>query len=247
MNWSPPDSTPPPAVPRHARQVAGTVADLMRERATQVVAMVGSLYDRAIDAVLGRDDRPVTASQAKKLLKGGATDQRELADQIQKIAMVATPIIRRLAIVRKVPGVKRAPLVLTVTTTAAVAARLRAGVRDVQVVGSYLASRIEAATGQPADPALVKRAAVELYIKAERPPTLDARRIPLTRLARMWLVRGFLGRDSTKKATKAIDAIDRLDVHRLLHDWSIRHAAIDVGEAPAPGHVLGTASNDARH
>jgi hypothetical protein len=223
------------------------MADLTRERAAEVVAMVGSLYDRAIDAVLGRDDRPVTASQAKKLLKGGATDQREVADQIQTIAMVATPVIRRLAIVRKIPGVKRVPLVLTATTTAAVAARLRAGVREVQVIGSYLASRIEAVTGRPADPALVKRAAVELYIKPERAPTLDARRIPLTGLARMWLVRGFLGRDSTKKATKAIDAVDRLDVHGLLHDWSMRHAAIDVGEAPAPGQVLGTASNDARH
>ena len=42
--------------------------------------MVGSLYDRAIDAVLRRDDRPVTASQAKKLLKGGATEQREIAE-----------------------------------------------------------------------------------------------------------------------------------------------------------------------
>ena len=69
----------------------------------------------------------------------------------------------------------------------------------------------------------------------------------MTRLARMWLVRGFLRRDSRKKAIKAIDAIDRLDVHGLLHDWSMRHAAIDVGEAPAPGQVLGTASDDARH
>ena len=59
----------------------------------------------------------------------------------------------------------------------------------------------------------------------------------------MWLVHGFLGHDSTKKAIKAIDAIDRLDVHGLVHDWSMRHAAIDVGEAPAPGQVLGTASN----
>ena len=50
----------------------------------------------------------------------------------------------------------------------------------------------------------------------------------------MWLVRGFLGRDSTKKAIKAIDAIDRLDVHGLLHDWSMRHAAIDVGDGHHP-------------
>jgi len=223
------------------------MADLTRERAAGVLVMVGSLSDRAIDAMLDRGDRPVTASQAKKLLKGGATDHREIADQIQKIAMVATPVIRRLAIVRRIPGVKRVPLVLTATTTVAVAARLRAGVREVQVIGSYLASRIEAETGRSADPALVKRAAVELCIKPERAPTLDARRIPLTRLARMWLMRGFLGRDSTEKAIKAIDAIDRLDVHGLLHDWSMRHAAIDVGEAPAPGQVLGTASNDARH
>jgi len=49
--------------------------------------------------------------------------------------------------VNLVPGLRRVPWVLSIVTVANVARAIRQGVREVQVVGSYLAARLHAATG----------------------------------------------------------------------------------------------------
>ncbi|HEX9259115.1 MAG TPA: hypothetical protein VF855_06215 [Acidimicrobiales bacterium] len=174
------------------------------------------LYDRALDMVLSTPHRVATASDAKTLLAtdpGATTDA--LVGRIQQVALVVAPLVRRLGRAsRKVPGGRKLPWVAIGTTAASVATSLRQGVREVQVVGSYLATRIEDATGAPANPALVKALTAQLYLAPDRIP--EAReRPPMARLLGRWLVAGVLGAESVKMAHHAIDAVERLDVKNL--------------------------------
>jgi len=58
----------------------------------------------------------------------------------------------------------RVPWVLVASTSVSLTTTIRAGVREVRVIGSLLAHRLEQETGAAADPALVKKLAVELYL-----------------------------------------------------------------------------------
>ena len=98
---------------------------------------------------------------------------------------------------------------------------LRAGVREVRVLGSLVAHRLELATGRPADPALVKQLTLELYLSPRRTPSLDGG-LPLGRLVRRWLFRGAIGKDTRRAADKALDAAERLDVVTLESRWRSR-------------------------
>ena len=110
------------------------------------------------------------------------------------------------------------PWVLVASTTASLVVTLSAGVREVRVIGSLIAHRLELATGRPADPALVKQLALELYLSPSRTPKLDGG-LPLGRLARRWLFRGAFGKDTRRAAGKALDAAERLDVAALEARW----------------------------
>ena len=92
---------------------------------------------------------------------------------------------------------------------------------EVRVLGSFLAYRLEQATGRPADPALVKQLTLELYLSPSRTPRLTGG-LPLGRPARRWLFRGALGKDTRKAAGKALDAAERLDVATLEARWRSR-------------------------
>ena len=72
------------------------------------------------------------------------------------------------------------------------------------------------ATGAPADTALVKKLAVELYLAPKREPDLATLDLPLARLARKWLLRGVFGRNTRRAAENALDAAERLDLDRVL-------------------------------
>jgi hypothetical protein len=127
------------------------------------------------------------------------------------------PIVRRIGRFRKVPGVRKIPWVFSLVTITNLTRSIRQGVREVQVIGSYLAARIEHATGRPPDPDLVKRVTVQLYLSPTRkadltvPENLEARK-----LLQRWLFNGFLGRTTNKTAVRAIGAVERLDVSALL-------------------------------
>ena len=86
-----------------------------------------------------------------------------------------------------------------------------------RVLASLVAYRLEQATGLPADPALVKKLTLELYLWPKREPDVSSLDLPLGTLARrMWLFRGVFARDTRKAADKALDAAERLDVDRVL-------------------------------
>jgi hypothetical protein len=177
-----------------------------------------ALYDRVIDRVLARPYEVTTADEARAVLDDpDAIDVSAFADQIQQVALVAMPIVRRVRRFTKVPGVKKVPWVFSVVTITNVTRAIRQGVREVQVVGSYLAARIQATTGAPPDPELVKRLTVQLYLSPKRKldPSVDER-VPARKLLQRWLFNGLTGRTTNKAAVRAIGAIERLDIRSIV-------------------------------
>jgi hypothetical protein len=176
-----------------------------------LVRAAGNLVDDLVDRLLRSDERVATAAEGK-LLIAADDGMEDAADRVQRFVAVATPAVRifaRGARFTRVPWVLVASTAVSLTTT-------RAGVREVRVLGSLLAYRLEQATGTPADPALVKKLAVELYLAPKRKPDVARLDLPLAQLARKWLFRGVFGRDTRRAAEKALDAAERLDLDRVL-------------------------------
>jgi hypothetical protein len=188
------------------------------EHDRRLLDAVAGLYDQVIDRLLLSPERVTSAAEGKRLLTAD-DDSEALTDTVQRVAVVATPIVRTL--LRSARWLPRVPWVLVATTTASLAVTIRAGVREVRVLGSLLAHRLESATGRPADPALVKKLTLELYLSPGRTPSLGGA-LPLRRLVRRWLFRGALGKDTRKAAGKALDAAERLDVATLEARWRDR-------------------------
>jgi hypothetical protein len=95
-------------------------------------------------------------------------------------------------------------------------------VRELQVLASLLAYRLEEATGAPSDPTVVKKVAIDLYLKPKRTPDLSNDKLRLIRLTRKWVLGGAFGRESAKRTAKALDADERLDVAELAARWQQR-------------------------
>jgi hypothetical protein len=205
------------AIPRALNRVPELAAAVPRA-ATSLPRAVGSLYERAIDRVLARPYQVATADEARALLDDPETiDVSAFADQIQQIAIVAVPIMRRVAVFRRLPGMKKVPWVLSIVTVANVSRAIRQGVREVQVVGSYLGSRLHAATGEPPDHELVKHLTVQLYLSPTRRPRVNPdERVEALKLFRRWMLYGLVGRTTNKSAVRAVSAVERLDVGAVL-------------------------------
>ena len=199
-----------------------TSADPDAGTVRRLLVAVNGLYDKAVDAVLATPHAVADQGHALRLLNDRARDGDAVAEQVAKVALLATPVLRRIQTARRltqVPGARRLPFVMSVTTVAGVGAALTRGVRDVQVLGSYVASRLRQASGgvEP-DPELVKRLTVQLYLSPGTPARLDQRVGP-ARLVRRWLLRGALGRDSRRGVEKAVSSIARLDAPGVLAAW----------------------------
>jgi hypothetical protein len=197
------------AAERFLRETAGQAADALADA-------VASLYDAAIDRMLASPHRVRSAAEGRGLL---ATDEggEALADQVQRVAVIAVPLVRTFARRAWMP---RVPWALVASTTISIGVAVRMGVREVRVLGSLLAHRIEEATGQPADPDLVKKLAIELYLSPKRRPDLRDPGLRAGRLVRRWVLRGALGRETGKAASKALEAAERLDVRALAAEWA---------------------------
>ena len=188
------------------------------EHDRRLLDAVSGLFDSVIDRILLSPERVTSAAEGKRLLTRD-DDAEVFTDAVQRVAVVATPIVRTLA--RGARWLPRVPWVLVATTTASLVVTIRAGVDEVRVVGSLVAHRLEQATGRPADPALVKQLTLELYLRPGRTPTLRGG-LPLGRLVRRWIFRSAIGKDTRKAAGKALDAADRLDVATLESLWRSR-------------------------
>ena len=189
-----------------------------RTSASALVEAVGSLADAAIDRVLLTGERVTTAAEGRRLLAGEA-DTEALADNIQRVVVLAVPVIRTLA---RGARFTRVPWVMVASTTVAVGIAVRGGVRELQVLAALVAHRLEGEHGRPADPALVKRVAIDLYLDPKSTPDLRGDRLRLVRLTRTWILSGAVGRNTSKRATKALDAAEKFDARALSANWAAR-------------------------
>jgi hypothetical protein len=164
--------------------------------------------------VLG-DERVGSAAEAKQLLM---RDERAeaLAGEIQRVVALAVPVLRRLA---RGARIMRVPWVLVASTTLSIAIAVRSGVKEIQALSSLVAHRLEQATGAPADPALVKKLAIDLYLHPRRTPKLDNNRLRIVRLTRKWLLGGAFGRGTQRRASRALEAAEQIDAAALAAEW----------------------------
>jgi len=192
-----------------------------------LVDAVGRLVKAAVARVLLSDDRVTSAADGKRRL-AGQTETEELADKVQRVVVLATPVVRALG-----RGAKftRLPWAMLASSSVSVAIAVRAGVREIQVLSSLVAYRIEQATGRPADPRLVEKVAVDLYLDPKRKPDLTDDRLRLVRLTRKWILLGAFGRTTSKRAGKALEAAEKLDGSDLDAHWSVLRAAVVPGLA----------------
>jgi hypothetical protein len=202
----------------HEGTLATRLSDPQPERDRRLLDAVGGLFDQLIDRIMLSPERVTSAAEGKRRIASD-DDAEDVADRVQRVAVIATPIVRTLA--RGSRFLPRVPWVLVASTTASLVVTLRAGVREVRVLGSLVAYRLEQETGRPADPALVKRLTLSLYLSPRRTP-LPTDDLPIGRLVRKWLFRSAIGKDTRKAASKALDAAEQLDVATVESRWRHR-------------------------
>jgi hypothetical protein len=185
-----------------------------RKAVVALVEAVGVLADAAVDHVLLSDERVGSAAEARRLLAGDV-DTEALGDKIQRVVVLAIPVVR---IVARGARFTRLPLAMLASSSVSIALTVRAGVRELQLLSSLVAFRLER-TGAPADSALVKKVAVDLYLHPKRPPDLGDDKLRLVRLTRKWVVGGAFGRTTSKRAARAFEAAEKLDGADLAARW----------------------------
>jgi hypothetical protein len=189
--------------------------------------------NRAVDEMLLGDKRVISAAEGTRLLaKDEETESR--ADDIQRIIVLAVPVVRALA---RGARIVKLPWVLIGSTAVTVGLAVRTGVREIQVLSSLVAHRLEQATGTPADPALVKKVAIELYLHPKRKLRLSDDKLHLVRLTRKWVLGGIFGRKTGKRTNRALAAAERLDSATLAENWKTvrRRRAVDRPPRPTSG------------
>ena len=205
-----------------ARSVGGGAGAATLKYGAALVDAVGRLVDAAVARVLLSDARVTSAADGERQLSG-QTGTEDLADKVQRVVVLATPIVRAVA-----RGAKftRLPWAMLASSSVSVGIAVRTGVREIQVLSSLVAHRIEQATEKPADQQLVEKVAVDLYLNPKRTPDLTDDRLRLVRLTRKWVLLGALGRRTSKRASKALAAADKLDGSDLAARWNaLRHSS----------------------
>jgi len=179
------------------------------------VELVAGLADQAIDRMLLTGERVTSAADGKRLLAGEA-DTEALAGDVQRVVVLAVPVARTLA---RGARFTKVPWVIVASTAVSIGVAVRTGVRELQVLASLVAHRLDQA-GAPSDPALVKKLAVDLYLHPKRSPDPADHRLRLVRLTRKWVLSGAFGRKTSKRAARALDAAERLDAAALSARWA---------------------------
>ena len=190
-----------------------------------LVEAVEGVVDHAISRMLLSDRRITSAAQGKSRL-AGETDTEAFAGDIQRIVVIAVPVVRRLA-----RGARRTrvPWMMVASSAISVGIAVSTGVREVRTLASLVAHRLEQATGERSDPALVKKLAIDLYLHPKGTLRLDDDRLRLVRLTRKWVSSGVFGRKTSKRAERALDAAERLDGAALSARWAELHRQSDAG------------------
>ena len=206
---------------------AGREAGAATQKASAaLVVAVGRLADAAVDRVLLSEERVTSAAEGKRQL-AVERDSEELADKVQRVVVLATPIVRALA---RGARFTRLPWVMIASSSVSIGLTVRTGVRELQVLASLIAHRLEQATGAPSDPRLVTKLAIDLYLNPKRVPDPTESRLRVVRLTRKWLLLGAFGRKTSKRAVKALDAAEKLDAKELAARWGTStQSALETG------------------
>src|SRR5580765_2995889 len=206
---------------RAVARARAVVADHAPQKASRaLVHAVSDLVNKAVDQVLLSDQRVTSAAEARQLLK--RDEQAEaLAGDVQRVVALSVPVVRRLA---RGARVVKVPWVFIASTTISMGIAVRSGVKEIQALSSLISHRLEQASGAPADPALVKKLAVDLYLHPRRTPSLHDGRLHMVRLTRKWLLLGVFGRKTQRRASRAFDAAERVDAATLAAEWDRRRS-----------------------
>jgi hypothetical protein len=219
----------PITLPRSLRGRAGAAAKSAgvgaRNAGEALVEAVDGVVDRAIDRMLLSDERVTSAAEGKRLLAGD-TEAEAFAGDIQRVIVFAVPVVRRLA---RGARLTRVPWVGVASCAISVGAAVSTGVRELRVLASLVAYRLEQATGERSDPALVKKLAIDLYLHPKRRLDADDDKLRLVRLTRKWVLGGVFGRKTSKRAGQAIDAAERIDGAALSARWAELHSRQPTG------------------
>ena len=207
--------TPPRSLRDRASAAARGAGTSARTRNDALVRAVGRLAEQAVNRALLSDERVTTAAEGKRTLTGNE-DTEALAGNIQRVVVLAMPVVRRIS---RGARLTRAPYVMVASSTVSVGVAVRTGARELQVLGSLVAHKLEQVTGAPADPALVKKVAIDLYLEPKRVPELNDDKLRLVRLTRKWVLTGAFGRSTSKRAAKALEAAERIDAAALAKRW----------------------------
>lgn len=187
-----------------------------RKASAALVEAVGGLADKAIARILLTGERVTSAADGKRLL-AGEVDTEALAGDIQRVVVLAVPVVRTLA---RGARFTRVPWVMVASSAVSIGVAVRTGVRELQVLASLVGHRLEQAAGAPADPALVKKLAIDLYLDPKRTLDLSDDRLRVVRLTRKWVLSGAFGRKTSKRAARALDAAERLDAAAISTRWA---------------------------
>jgi hypothetical protein len=210
----------------------------------QLNQRVRTLVDSALDRVFAEPFDVRSADELEDLMAAGpiGTGPGPAATSLGAFVAAATPLARRVLsmasrsskVATKTPlpsskaikiGLASLPIALRLSTTT------RHGVREIQLLASYVITRLRAAGVDP-DRGLVRSLTLSLYVDPARRPTLEP---PGSRtagaVARQWVLRSLGGDAETAvraRARRQADALDRLDLRELGRAWSVRHGVIDV-------------------
>jgi hypothetical protein len=206
--------------------------------ADPVTARVRALIDGALDRVFDEPFDVRSGQELEDLVAAGpvSVGAAPAATTVTAFVAAATPMARRALalatksgkVASKTPlpsskalkvGLASIPVALRLSTTS------RRGVRELQLLASYLITRLRAVGVDP-DRGLVRTLTLSLYLDPARRPSLD---IPGGRaagaVARQWVLRS-LGGDADSavraRARRQAEAIDRLDLVDLGTQWSQR-------------------------
>src|SRR5262245_7170789 len=226
--------TPPSSFRDRAKSAGKGGGANARKASDALVEAVGALADHAIDRVLLTDERVTSAAEGKRLLAGEAEIEAR-ADKIQRVVVAAVPLVR---VVARGARFTRVPWVMVASSAVSIGVAVRVGVRELQVLASLVAHRLEQGAEAAADPALVKKLAIDLYLDPKRTPDLGDDKLRLLRLTRKWVLSGAFSRNTSKQAARALDAAERLDAAALAARWAdtrrIRHE--DPAPSPSPAN-----------
>jgi hypothetical protein len=195
----------------------------------------------AIDAILDKivsEPFDVASSEEAVRLMAEPPPESALFSSIPTVAALAArggAMYRRFRAARSATGAAGGPVGITtmVLTAASVAAvtrfltSVRWGLRDIQVMASYLATRSRA-EGIELESGLARTLTISAYLDPRRHPGLDYANVRgAGALVGAWSTQTIASRSTDaarKRALDRVDALDRYDLRELAQEWKARHA-----------------------